>query len=217
MDGNRRWARQCKKTHETAYRAGMEAARRIIRHAAQSGIQVLTLYTFSSENWQRPRPQVQLLLSLMAEGLRTYADELREQGVRLRFIGEQGRFSSDLRAQMRVMEEQVPETITMTVCLAVHYGGRQDLLRAFERCSEHQTPLSEDAISAALDTADLPDPDLLIRTGGEQRLSNFLLWQLAYTELYFSDCLWPDFDEGAFDQALAWYAGRDRRFGVSSG
>lgn len=217
MDGNRRWARRRRRSHEAGYRAGMEAARRLIEHAARQRIPALTLFAFSNENQQRPKRQVDLLLRLFSEAMSTQVNELLEQGVHVRFIGELEGASAKLQAQMRDIEARVPRRASMTVCVAIRYGGRQDLLRAMARCREQEVPLTEAAVSAALDTAPMPDPDLLIRTGGECRISNFLLWQLAYTELYFTECLWPDFDADEFDRALAWFAGRDRRFGVRSG
>ena len=217
MDGNRRWARRHRRSHEAAYRAGMEATRRLIAHAAGRKIPALTLFAFSNENQQRPKRQVDLLLRLFSEALGAHVDELLEQGVHVRFIGELDGAAPKLQAQMRDIEARAPRRSSMTVCVAIHYGGRQDLLRAMARCQARQAPLTEAAVSAALDTSPMPDPDLLIRTGGERRISNFLLWQLAYTELYFTDCLWPDFDAHEFDRALEWFAGRDRRFGVSAG
>lgn len=217
MDGNRRWARRRRRSHEAGYRAGMEAVRRLIEHAVRRRIPALTLFAFSNENQQRPKRQVELLLSLFSEAMSTQVNELLEQGVHVRFIGELEGASSKLQAQMRGIEARVPRRSSMTVCVAIRYGGRQDLLRAMARCRAQEAPLTEAAVSAALDTAPMPDPDLLIRTGGECRISNFLLWQLAYTELYFTECLWPDFDADEFDRALAWFAGRDRRFGVRSG
>ena len=217
MDGNRRWARMQNQSHEVGYRCGIEATRRLITHAGKRKIQTLTLFAFSRENWKRPQTQVNLLMTLFAEALEDQAEILLEEDVALRFIGDLKRLPAGLRTRVRQIEQQASAQPRMTVCVAMHYGGRQDLLRAFEQHREQATELTETSLSASLDTAGLQDPDLLIRTGGEFRISNFLLWQIAYTELYFTDCLWPDFDEAAFDSALDWYAKRDRRFGGSIG
>ncbi len=218
LDGNRRWARRRKKSHEAGYRAGIGATRALVEHAARRGISVLTLFAFSSENRKRPKPQVELLMSLLVEALDAQARKLVEQGIELRFIGELDRLSSRARSRIRWIEAQAPAEPSLVLCVALHYGGRQDLLAAFRHCREADADaLGEAEVSGALGTGGLPDPDLLIRTGGEFRLSNFLLWQLAYTELYFTDCLWPDFGEEEFDRALEWFAARERRYGGSAG
>lgn len=217
-DGNRRWARQCGKPHEDGYRAGIKAIRTLVEHAARRGVSTLTLFAFSSENRRRPKPQVELLMKLLVETLDEQARELMEQGVRLHFIGELDRLSIKIRSRIRQIEARAPDKPNLVLYVALHYSGRQDLLAAFQRCQKTNLDvIGEAEVSRALGTGELPDPDLLIRTGGEFRLSNFLLWQMAYTELYFTDCLWPDFDEAAFDRALEWFAERDRRFGGSAG
>lgn len=218
LDGNRRWARRRRKSHEAGYRAGIAAVRALVEHAAARGIPVLTLFAFSSENQKRPRRQVDLLMNLLVETLDAQAAELMAQGIRLRFIGDRGRLPAGVLSRVRRIEAQAPDAPGLTVCVALHYGGRQDLLSAFARCREAGGgQVDEAAVSQALGTAGLPDPDLLIRTGGEFRLSNFLLWQLAYTELYFTGCLWPDFGEEDFDEALEWFAARERRYGGNAG
>lgn len=218
LDGNRRWARQRKRSHEAGYRAGIKTTRALVEHAVRRGIPILTLFAFSSENRKRPKPQVELLMSLLVETLDAQARELMEQGIELRFIGERDRLSSGIRSRIREVEAQAPDEPSLVLCVALHYGGRQDLLDAFRRCREEGVDaIGETEVSGALSTGGLPDPDLLIRTGGEFRLSNFLLWQMAYTELYFTDCLWPDFDEEEFDRALEWFAARERRYGGSAG
>ncbi len=218
LDGNRRWARQRGSRHEDGYRAGIRATRALVEHAARRGIPTLTLFAFSRENRSRPKPQVDLLMRLLVETLDGQAEELMQQGVRLHFIGELDRLPARTRAKIRQIEAQAPPQPSLDLYVALHYSGREDLLAAFRRCQAVPPGrLDEAAVSQALGTGDAPDPDLLIRTGGEFRLSNFLLWQLAYTELYFTDCLWPDFDEAAFDRALEWFAERDRRFGGSAG
>ena len=218
LDGNRRWARRRKKSHEAGYRAGIAATRALVEHAVRRGIPILTLFAFSSENRKRPKPQVELLVSLLVETLDAQARELIERGIQLRFLGEPERLSSKVRSRIRQIEAQAPAKPGLVLCVALHYGGRQDLLAAFRRCREADVgAIGEAEVSRALGTGGLPDPDLLIRTGGEFRLSNFLLWQLAYTELYFTDCLWPDFGEEEFDRALEWFATRERRYGGSVG
>ena len=218
LDGNRRWARQRKKSHEAGYRAGIAATRALVEHAVRRGISILTLFAFSSENRKRPKPQVELLMGLLIETLDAQARELMEQGIELRFIGELDRLSSKIRSRIRRIEAQAPAEPSLTLCVALHYGGRQDLLSAFRHCQEAGADaIGEAEVSEALGTGGLPDPDLLIRTGGESRVSNFLLWQLAYTELYFTDCLWPDFGEAEFDRALEWFTARERRYGGSVG
>ena len=218
LDGNRRWARQRKKSHEAGYRAGIATTRALVEHAVRRGVPILTLFAFSSENRRRPRSQVDLLMGLLIETLDAQARELMKQDIHLRFIGELDRLSPKIRAQIRQIEAQAPNEPRLVLCVALDYGGRQDLLGAFRHCREADVDdIGEAEVSMALSTGGLPDPDLLIRTGGEFRLSNFLLWQLAYTELYFTDCLWPDFDEEEFDRALEWYAARERRYGGSAG
>ena len=218
LDGNRRWARRRKRSHEAGYRAGIKATRALVEHALRRGIPILTLFAFSSENRKRPKPQVELLMSLLVETVDAQARELISQGVALRFIGELDRLLPGIRSRIREVEAQAPDKPSLILCVALHYGGRQDLLDAFQRCREEGVDaIGETDISGALGTGGLPDPDLLVRTGGEFRLSNFLLWQLAYTELYFTDCLCPDFNEEEFDQALEWFAARERRYGGSAG
>lgn len=218
LDGNRRWARRRKQSHEAGYRAGIQATRALVEHAVRRGIPILTLFAFSNENRKRPKPQVELLMKLLVETVDAQARELMEQGVELRFIGERDQLSPGIRSRTRQIEAQAPDEPSLVLCVALHYGGRQDLLDAFRRCREGGVDVvGEGEVSGALSTGGLPDPDLLIRTGGEFRLSNFLLWQMAYTELYFTDCLWPDFDEGEFDRALEWFAARERRYGGSAG
>ncbi len=215
MDGNRRWARRRRRSYEAGYRAGMDITSRLVEHALKRNISVLSLFTFSNENRHRPARQVSLLLQLFAEALSEHTEDFLARGVQLRVIGDLQCFASGLRRQIEQLHKRVPDDPRLTVCVAMHYGGRQDLLRAVERCQEEEVAITEETVSARLDTAGLSEPDLLIRTGGERRLSNFMLWQMAYTEFYFTDTLWPDFDELQFDAALGWFAARDRRFGVS--
>jgi undecaprenyl diphosphate synthase len=197
MDGNNRWARARGLPGAEGHRAGEQAVQALIRAAAERGIQVVTLYAFSSENWRRPEDEVRHLMSLFLKALASRVAELHENQIRLRFIGERSAFSVELQQGMAEAEALTAGNARMTVVVAVNYGGQWDIAEAARRL------------------ADLPPPDLLIRTGGEQRLSNFLLWQAAYSEFWFSPVLWPDFDATTLDLALADYARRQRRFGRS--
>jgi undecaprenyl diphosphate synthase len=213
MDGNGRWASLRGKPRAMGHRAGVSAVRRIVRAAAKAGIEVLTVFAFSQENWQRPPTEVRLLMELFIQTLGREAARLHKAGVRLRFIGEHEAFDPRLRAEMQRVTRLTQDNLGLTFVIAVGYGGRQDIVRAAQRVAQRGEPLTEQTLEANLDTAGLPPPDLLIRTGGELRVSNFVLWQLAYTELYFTDVLWPDFDDHEFMHAIHWFAGRERRYG----
>jgi undecaprenyl diphosphate synthase len=213
MDGNGRWASLRGKPRAMGHRAGVSAVRRIVRAAANAGIEVLTVFAFSQENWQRPPTEVRLLMELFIQTLGREAARLHKAGVRLRFIGEHEAFDPRLRAEMQRVTRLTQDNLGLTFVIAVGYGGRQDIVRAAQRVAQRGEPLTEQTLEANLDTAGLPPPDLLIRTGGELRVSNFVLWQLAYTELYFTDVLWPDFDDHEFMHAIHWFAGRERRYG----
>lgn len=222
MDGNNRWARGRDLPGAEGHRAGESAVHTVIRRAGQRGVEVVTLFAFSSENWRRPPDEVKHLMGLFVRALGERVDELDKNGVRLRFIGERGAFADDLRRGMADAEQRTAGNKRMTVVVAVNYGGQWDLAQAAaelaRRVRDGELALEEvdaQALGEQVSMADLPPPDLLIRTGGEQRLSNFLLWQTAYSEFYFTPVLWPDFDADAFDVALADYAGRQRRFGRS--
>ena len=220
MDGNGRWAKQHGLPRVIGHRRGASALRHVVRACVQRNISVLTVFAFSSENWFRPESEVKALMVLFAHSLRREVEKLHEAGVRLRFIGERGRFDSALRQRMEAAEHLTANNQRMTMVIAVNYGGRSDITQA-ARAVAHDVlagrlaieHVNEDALTAHLALADLPEPDLLIRSGGEQRISNFLLWQMAYTELYFTPTLWPDFRVDDLEQALAWFAARDRRFG----
>ncbi|ARB45567.1 polyprenyl diphosphate synthase [Alloalcanivorax xenomutans] len=222
MDGNNRWARQRDLPGVEGHRAGEATVREVIRRAARRGIEVVTLFAFSSENWRRPEDEVQHLLALFVHALGARVAELHENGIRLRFIGERSAFNDGLRRGMAEAEQLTANNDGMTLAIAVNYGGQWDLTQAARRVAQ-QVRDGELAVEQITDAelgrhvslADLPPPDLLIRTGGEQRLSNFLLWQAAYSEFYFTPTLWPDFDGQALDRALADYASRQRRFGRS--
>ncbi len=220
MDGNGRWANGRNLPRYMGHREGVKAVHRIVEACLQHGIGALTLFAFSSENWRRPKTEVGLLMDLFVRTLRNEVQRLDRNGVRMRFIGERSAFDPKLRALMDSAERQTADNTAMTLVIAVNYGGRWDLAQAAQRLAMRVAngELQPEAIDSAalgreLCIADLPEPDLFIRTGGEQRISNYLLWQLAYTELYFTDLLWPDFDAAALQTALQSFAGRQRRFG----
>ncbi len=222
MDGNGRWAEQRHQPRSLGHRAGQKAVRGTIEHCLRRGIDALTLFAFSSENWQRPESEVSALMTLFLRALDKEVDELHANGVRLRFIGALERFDDALRARMLQAQSRTAANAAMTVNVAVNYGGRWDIAQATRALAaqaargELAAPdIDEALIERHLCLADLPPPDLFIRTGGERRISNFLLWQLAYTELYFTDTLWPDLDADGLDAAFEDYAGRQRRFGLT--
>lgn len=220
MDGNHRWARDRHLPGAAGHRAGARAVRPVAEEAANVGIQVLTLFAFSTENWQRPKREVSLLIELMKRVLRDDVEELDKHDIRVRIIGDRSRFGDDIRELMTRAEELTADNERMTLMIAANYGGRWDIARAARMLAERVaagelTPadVDEEALAAEISMADVPPPDLCIRTGGDRRISNFLLWQFAYTELYFTDTFWPDFDAGALDAAVADYACRQRRYG----
>ncbi|MCH8543634.1 MAG: di-trans,poly-cis-decaprenylcistransferase [Alcanivorax sp.] len=220
MDGNNRWARARGLPGAEGHKAGEAAVQAVIRRCAELGVEALTLFAFSSENWRRPEEEVQHLMRLFLRALGERVAELHDNGVRLRFIGERSAFSEDLQRGMAESEALTADNPGLTVAVAVNYGGQWDMARAARRLAEDVAAgrlapdaIDEQALAAHLSLADLPPPDLLIRTGGECRISNFLLWQAAYSELCFTPVLWPDFDDQALAAALTDYAGRQRRFG----
>lgn len=191
----------------------MKSARRIVRASHKAGVKALTLFAFSQENWQRPPTEVSLLMGLFVRTLSREIASLHKNGVRIRFIGDHGDFPAELRKLMTDAERLTEANPGLHLVIAVGYGGQWDIAQAASSLCRDGLPITPAAIESRLVVADLPHPDLLIRTGGEKRLSNFLIWQLAYTELHLVDTLWPDFDESAFSEALSWYASRDRRYG----
>jgi undecaprenyl diphosphate synthase len=198
------------------HRAGTRALRRTVENAIDLGVESLAVYAFSTENWSRPEDEVIDLMDIFGETIERELPDLVRQGVRTRFIGRRDRASESLRAQMTRLEEETAQNDRLQLWVALDYGGREELVEAARRLVESGTPaaeIDEDAFHAKLYAPDLPDPDLLIRTSGELRISNFLLWQLAYSELVFTDTLWPDFGREELEQALAAYASRRRRFG----
>ncbi|MFO7764454.1 MAG: polyprenyl diphosphate synthase [Wenzhouxiangellaceae bacterium] len=220
MDGNGRWAARRGKPRTYGHQAGTEVARRMVRAVAERGIPVLTVYAFSSENWRRPQYEVRRLMSLFRRALDREVDQLDQNNVRLNFIGRREAFSKSLQRGMARAEALTADNSGLLLNVAASYGGRDDIVRAARALAERvrrgelaPEAIDERTFSRALQLGDQPEPDLFIRTGGERRLSNYLLWNLAYTELYFSDTLWPDFSEAELDTALEDYRLRERRFG----
>jgi undecaprenyl diphosphate synthase len=216
MDGNGRWARQRYLPRVAGHRQGVEALRRCVRACADRGIQVLTVFAFSSENWNRPQEEVSGLMDLLITALSGEVKPLHESGVRICFVGDRSRVSDKVRAGFEKAEQltQANTKITLNVCF--NYGGRWDIAQAAQKIAARGQEITEEALNAEMATAHVSDPDLVIRTGGEYRISNFLLWQSAYSELYFSEKLWPDFDDAALDAAIFAFAQRERRFGKTS-
>ncbi len=224
MDGNGRWAASRYLPKIAGHREGARAVRRTIQAAIENGVTWLTIYAFSSENWRRPLGEVLDLTGLLREYLRSEIAELNANGVRLRFIGDQARFDPDIRGDLLQAERDTASNTRLNLTVALSYGARAEIAAAARKLAEaardnrlDPADVNEDAMAGALATAGIPDPDLIIRTSGEQRLSNFLLWQAAYSELVFLDVLWPDFGPEHFAAALADYAGRERRFGARPG
>lgn len=221
MDGNGRWATLHGKQRSEGHAAGVEPVRATLRAAIRHGVEYLTLYAFSTENWGRPQPEVDALMELFCQSVVSETPELVRQGIALRMIGDRSRFSEKVQLHLAQAESETAAGKRLTLILALNYSSRDEIVRATRRLvtlatSGELTPneINEQVIAVALDTANYPDPDLLIRTSGEQRLSNFLLWQVSYTELWFSEVLWPDFTEKDFELALEEYTHRDRRFGL---
>ena len=221
MDGNGRWAKSKGKERYEGHIEGVASVKACIKAACKRGVRYLTLYAFSTENWGRPQAEVDALMQLFCQSVTKETPELIEQGVRVRIIGRRDRFSEDVRERLLHIEQSTAAGERLTLVLAFDYSSRDELVRATrkvadkvqsgELCSED---INDEIISAHLDTADIPDPDLIIRTSGECRLSNFLLWQASYAEMYFPQTMWPDFREEAFDKALEEYASRERRYGI---
>ena len=213
MDGNGRWAQARGRQRSAGHRAGVKSVRRVLRGCELHGVEALTVFAFSQENWRRPQSEVSLLMQLFLRTLSRELERMHQSGIRLRFIGDHSDFSPELRRLMGDSEVRTAGNTALALTVAVGYGGQWDILQAAEHCMRAGEPLSGDNLERHLQTAGLPPVDLLIRTGGERRISNFMLWQLAYTELFFTDTLWPDFGEEQFAQAVEWFRGRERRFG----
>ena len=216
MDGNGRWASKRLLPRLAGHRQGMESLRRCIRACLDRGIGVLTVFAFSSENWNRPADEVSGLMELLATALAKEVPHLLKDGVRLHFVGESAGLSDKVRSGLDAAEAATAGNSRMVLNVCFNYGGRWDIAQAAARLAAQGLDITETSLHQAMAMAHVPDPDLLIRTGAEQRLSNFLLWQAAYAELFFSDKLWPEFDEAELDRALADYARRERRFGQTS-
>ena len=222
MDGNGRWAQRRALPRHLGHRAGAKAVRATVEGCARRGIEALTIFAFSSENWQRPQDEVTRLMELFVESIDKEVDELHRNGIRVRFIGELSRLRAGLDAKIAAAESRTAANQRMTLYIAVSYGGRWDIVEAARKLAARAVAgeikpeaIDETLFADQLQLAGAPEPDLFIRTGGESRISNFLLWNLAYSELYFCDTLWPDFDDAALDAALRFYASRQRRFGLT--
>jgi len=220
MDGNGRWAQKRGSARIVGHKAGVETVRSVIQTSVEKGIEVVTLFAFSSENWRRPEKEVTLLMSLFLMALQREVKKLHKNDVQLRIVGDVSAFDKKIREQIKKSEELTKDNKTLILNIAANYGGQWDITQAVKLLAEKveagelkASDISSDLISQHLSMSDLPEPDLFIRTGGEKRISNFLIWQLAYSELYFTDTLWPDFDRKAFEAALHSFAGRQRRFG----
>ena len=223
MDGNGRWAKQRMLPRVAGHRKGVEAVRGVVRTCLERGVEFLTLFAFSSENWRRPADEVSILMDLFLRALEQEVVKLDENGIRFRVIGDTSRFDLRIRELVAAGEARTAANTRLCLSIAANYGGRWDVAQAARRyfalnpqALHDDAGVRPEAIEPFLAMAFAPEPDLFIRTGGEQRISNFLLWQLAYTELYFTDMLWPDFDRAALDAAIAWYRERERRFGRTS-
>jgi undecaprenyl diphosphate synthase len=216
MDGNGRWATRRYLPRMAGHKKGMDALRACVRHCETRGVKVLTVFAFSSENWNRPPEEVSSLMELLALALAREVPQLNSEGVRLHFVGDRTMLSDKVRAGLADAEAATAGNSRLVFNVCFNYGGRWDIAQAASRLAARGEAITQKSLAATMALAHVPDPDLVIRTGGEQRLSNFLLWQAAYAELYFSDKLWPEFDAAAFDQALADYAARERRFGKTS-
>lgn len=220
MDGNGRWAQKRLMPRIMGHHAGVKAVRKIVEFCAKENIEVLSLFAFSSENWRRPKDEVSLLMELFMSTLQAEVDKLDRNNIRLKIIGDKSAFNDKLQDKIRTAEAQTASNTGLTLLIAANYGGRWDIANAIRQIvagikagTIDEQEIGEDLVDRYLQTAGLPEPDLFIRTGGEERVSNFLLWQLAYTEFYFTDALWPDFDHDALQQAIGSFKRRQRRFG----
>lgn len=220
MDGNGRWAEARGKVRVKGHKRGMDVAREILEASGRAGVKVLTLFAFSSENWRRPEDEVNYLMRLFVEGLSREAKSLKKNNIKLQVIGDTSRFSAKLQKAIQSSETLTADCDGMVLNIAANYGGRWDIVEASKRIAKevklgdlNLDEIDEKLFKSHVCIGDLPEPDLFIRTGGEHRISNFLIWQLAYSELYFTDILWPDFNKGQLFEAFKAYAGRQRRFG----
>lgn len=216
MDGNGRWAQKRWLPRVAGHKQGVDALRRTVKTCVERGIRVLTVFAFSSENWSRPGDEVASLMDLLALALAREVPNLTDNGVRLHFPGDRSRLSPRLVQGLEKAEQATAGNDRLVLNVCFNYGGRWDMAQAAQQLARDGLAITEENLSRAMALAHVPDPDLLIRTGGEQRISNFLLWQAAYTELVFTECLWPDFDAAELDRALAEFAQRERRFGQTT-
>lgn len=221
MDGNGRWARQRGKERSEGHIAGMNSLRETVRNAAEAGVKYLTVYAFSTENWGRPQAEVDALMELICKGVEMESEELAKVGIRVRTIGDRSRFSDKVKASLEKIEQMTQAGENMTFVLALNYSSRSEMTTAVQNIAKRVAAgeikadeIDEKMISEALYTSFMPDPDLIIRTSGECRLSNFLMWQASYSEFYFTPTLWPDFDKAELEKALEAYSARDRRYGL---
>lgn len=221
MDGNGRWAKQRHFPRFIGHQKGLNAVKRVVSYCSEIGVEALTLFAFSTENWKRPSDEVNKLMGLFLKALQKEVSKLSENNVQLRIIGDKSAFSEDIQAYIKKAEAQTASNTGLVLNIAANYGGRADIISAVKAWhaahpEKQVSELTEAALTPYLAAADIAQPDLLIRTGGEQRISNFLIWQVAYAELYFTPALWPDFGEKEIDLAIESYANRERRFGKTS-
>jgi undecaprenyl diphosphate synthase len=216
MDGNGRWATRRYLPRVAGHKTGVDALRLCVRRCGELGVRVLTVFAFSSENWKRPAEEVSSLMELLAAALAREVPQLNADGVRIHFVGARSSLSDTVRGGLGQAEAATAGNDRLVFNVCVNYGGRWDIAQAAARLAAEGSAITEQSLQGALSTAHVPDPDLVIRTGGEQRISNFLLWQAAYSELYFSDKLWPDFDGTALEEAITAFGLRERRFGKTS-
>lgn len=221
MDGNGRWARQRGKERSEGHIAGMNSLRETVRNAAEAGVKYLTVYAFSTENWGRPQAEVDALMELICKGVEMESEELAKVGIRVKTIGDRSRFSDKVKASLEKIEQMTQAGENMTFVLALNYSSRSEMTTAVQNIAKRVAAgeikaeeIDDKMISEALYTSFMPDPDLIIRTSGECRLSNFLMWQASYSEFYFTPTLWPDFDKAELEKALEAYSARDRRYGL---
>ena len=221
MDGNGRWARQRGKERSEGHIAGMNSLRETVRNAAEAGVKYLTVYAFSTENWGRPQAEVDALMELICKGVEMESEELAKVGIRVKTIGDRSRFSDKVKASLEKIEQMTQAGENMTFVLALNYSSRSEMTTAVQNIAKRVAAgeikaeeIDEKMVSESLYTSFMPDPDLIIRTSGECRLSNFLMWQASYSEFYFTPTLWPDFDKAELEKALEAYSARDRRYGL---
>lgn len=221
LDGNGRWAKKRFMPRFIGHQKGLKAVKRVVSYCANNGIEALTLFAFSTENWKRPKEEVSQLMGLFLKALKKEVNNLHENNVRLRVVGNKSSFSEEIQSYVRDAEKLTSKNSGLTLNIAANYGGRWDILQAVKAWQKVNSNVSIDELdevelSKYMTTADLPEPDLLIRTGGEKRISNFLIWQMAYAEFYFTDTLWPDFNEDSLEKAIHSFNERERRFGKTS-